>query len=206
MGWSNWGAITCAFGPLRQLPVAAFEDRDAGGAPTLLQPRAHRHGLLQRPELFLRVPEPQTLFRIHRSKDRLRLPQTGIVDDPSYFWPRASAILRCPTASSILTSCRVPARDSCSRGRRGRNQHFGCEFLYRAPQARSRYATALATHLALEQGDSRSISTPPPRIATKGAAALRRPCRAVSRHTATAGAFASSGSGPRGSLSAAGPG
>src|SRR5580698_9927095 len=30
-------------------------------------------------------PEPQTLFRIHRGKDRLRLPQTG-VDDPSYFF------------------------------------------------------------------------------------------------------------------------
>ena len=30
-------------------------------------------------------PEPQTLFRLHKRKDRVRLPQTG-VDDPSYFF------------------------------------------------------------------------------------------------------------------------
>lgn len=30
-------------------------------------------------------PEPQKLFRVHRSKDRVRLPQTG-VDEPSYFF------------------------------------------------------------------------------------------------------------------------
>src|SRR5271166_5087905 len=30
-------------------------------------------------------PEPQTLFRIHRAKERIRLPQTG-VDVPTYFF------------------------------------------------------------------------------------------------------------------------
>src|ERR1035441_1169290 len=30
-------------------------------------------------------PEPQTLFRVHRAKERVRLPQTG-VDDPAYFF------------------------------------------------------------------------------------------------------------------------
>src|SRR3954470_21634894 len=30
-------------------------------------------------------PEPQTLFRIHRGKDRVRLPQTG-VSDPAYYF------------------------------------------------------------------------------------------------------------------------
>src|SRR6202050_3748210 len=30
-------------------------------------------------------PDPQTLFRIHRGKERVRLPQSG-VDDPSYFF------------------------------------------------------------------------------------------------------------------------
>lgn len=30
-------------------------------------------------------PEPQTMFRIHRRKDRVRLPQTG-VDNPTYFF------------------------------------------------------------------------------------------------------------------------
>ena len=30
-------------------------------------------------------PEPQTLFRVHRRNERVRLPQTG-ADDPSYFF------------------------------------------------------------------------------------------------------------------------
>jgi transcriptional regulator with XRE-family HTH domain len=30
-------------------------------------------------------PEPQSLFRVHRRKERVRLPQTG-VDDPSYYF------------------------------------------------------------------------------------------------------------------------
>lgn len=30
-------------------------------------------------------PEPQSLFRVHRRKERVRLPQTG-VDDPTYFF------------------------------------------------------------------------------------------------------------------------
>ena len=30
-------------------------------------------------------PEPQTLFRLHRGKDRVRLPQSGVAD-PSYFF------------------------------------------------------------------------------------------------------------------------
>src|SRR5271165_4690705 len=30
-------------------------------------------------------PEPQSLFRVHRAKERVRLPQTGVAD-PSYFF------------------------------------------------------------------------------------------------------------------------
>src|SRR5579862_6472250 len=30
-------------------------------------------------------PEPQTLFRVHRKEDRVRLPQSG-VEEPSYFF------------------------------------------------------------------------------------------------------------------------
>src|ERR1700681_3354329 len=30
-------------------------------------------------------PEPHTLFRVHRKKERVRLPQTG-VDDPTYYF------------------------------------------------------------------------------------------------------------------------
>src|ERR1700730_2325190 len=32
-------------------------------------------------------PEPQTLFRVHRRKDRVRLPQSG-VEQPGYFFER----------------------------------------------------------------------------------------------------------------------
>ncbi len=34
---------------------------------------------------FFFDPEPQTLFRVHRAKDRVRLPQTGVTD-PSYYF------------------------------------------------------------------------------------------------------------------------
>ena len=49
--------------------------------------------------------EPHTLFRIHRKKERVRLPQTGVTIPPTT--SRASAIW-CPTGSSIRTS-----RSSC---------------------------------------------------------------------------------------------
>ncbi len=54
--------------------------------PTLRNRRAHRHGIRQGPQLANFDPEPRTpLFRIHRGKDRIRMPQSG-VDDPCYFF------------------------------------------------------------------------------------------------------------------------
>ena len=34
---------------------------------------------------FFFDPEPQTLFRVHRAKDRVKLPQSGVAD-PSYYF------------------------------------------------------------------------------------------------------------------------
>jgi len=70
-------------------------------------------------------PEPQTLFRVHRRNERVRLPQTG-VDDPSYY--------------SESLGYHVPDRQldpyfaeflPMKEGRVPRaHQHAGCEFLY----------------------------------------------------------------------------
>jgi transcriptional regulator with XRE-family HTH domain len=76
-------------------------------------------------------PEPLTLFRVHRGKDRLRLPQTG-VDDPSYFFESLGYLVPdrqldpyfaefVPAGSSTKPSAQQLARA---------HQHFGCEFLY----------------------------------------------------------------------------
>lgn len=43
--------------------------------------------------------EPQTLFRVHRRKERVRMPQTG-VDDPAYFFESLGILFQ--TVSLIL--------------------------------------------------------------------------------------------------------
>jgi transcriptional regulator with XRE-family HTH domain len=70
-------------------------------------------------------PEPQTLFRIHRGKDRLRLPQSG-VDDPSYFFESLGYLVPDRQLDPYFAEF-LPA----APGREGKaHQHFGCEFLY----------------------------------------------------------------------------
>jgi transcriptional regulator with XRE-family HTH domain len=70
-------------------------------------------------------PEPQTLFRIHRSKDRLRLPQSG-VEDPAYYFESLGYLVPDrqldPYFAEFLPA--APGRETKS------HQHFGCEFLY----------------------------------------------------------------------------
>src|SRR6185503_20113282 len=69
--------------------------------------------------------EPQTLFRIHRGKDRVRLPQTG-VQDPAYFFESLGYLVPDrqldPYFAEFLPV--VAGREPRS------HQHFGCEFLY----------------------------------------------------------------------------
>jgi transcriptional regulator with XRE-family HTH domain len=67
-------------------------------------------------------PEPQTLFRVHRSKDRVRLPQSG-VSDPSYFFESLGYMVPDRQLDPYLAEF-LPAKE-------GRpHQHIGCEFLF----------------------------------------------------------------------------
>jgi transcriptional regulator with XRE-family HTH domain len=70
-------------------------------------------------------PEPQTLFRIHRGKDRVRLPQSG-VQDPSYFFESLGYMVPDRQLDPYFAEFLPP-----KPGREPRpHQHFGCEFLY----------------------------------------------------------------------------
>jgi len=70
-------------------------------------------------------PEPQTLFRMHRRKDRVRLPQTG-ADDPSYFFESLGYLVPDRQLDPYFAEF-LPVK----AGRVPRaHQHVGCEFLY----------------------------------------------------------------------------
>jgi transcriptional regulator with XRE-family HTH domain len=70
-------------------------------------------------------PEPQTLFRVHRGKDRVRLPQSG-VDDPAYYFESLGYMVPDRQLDPYFAEF-LPAKP----GRQPRpHQHFGCEFLY----------------------------------------------------------------------------
>ena len=70
-------------------------------------------------------PEPQKLFRVHRSGDRRRLPQSG-VEHPSYFFESLGSLIPDrnldPYFAQFLPA--KPGRDVRS------HQHVGSEFLY----------------------------------------------------------------------------
>jgi transcriptional regulator with XRE-family HTH domain len=70
-------------------------------------------------------PEPQTLFRVHRRKERVRLPQTG-VDNPTYFFESLGYQVPDRQLDPYFAEF-LPAKE----GRVPRShQHEGCEFLY----------------------------------------------------------------------------
>jgi transcriptional regulator with XRE-family HTH domain len=70
-------------------------------------------------------PEPQTLFRVHRGKDRVRLPQSG-VEDPAYYFESLAYMVPDRQLDPYFAEF-LPAKP----GREPRpHQHFGCEFLY----------------------------------------------------------------------------
>lgn len=68
-------------------------------------------------------PEPKTLFRVQRGKDRIRLPQSG-TDDPSYYFESLGYLVPDrqldPYFAEFLPN--MPGRRA--------HQHPGCEFLY----------------------------------------------------------------------------
>jgi transcriptional regulator with XRE-family HTH domain len=69
-------------------------------------------------------PEPQTLFRVHRAEDRMRLPQSG-VDDPTYFFESLGYLVPDRQLDPYLAIFE-PKPDAKQRLHR----HAGCEFLY----------------------------------------------------------------------------
>src|SRR6202167_618465 len=70
-------------------------------------------------------PEPQTLFRVHRRDERVRLPQTG-ADDPTYFFESLGYHVPDRQLDPYYAEF-LPLR----AGRVPRpHQHAGCEFLY----------------------------------------------------------------------------
>ena len=70
-------------------------------------------------------PEPQTLFRVHRQKDRVRLPQTGVAD-PGYFFESLGYLVPDRQLDPYLAEF-LPKKE----GRESKtHQHQGAEFLY----------------------------------------------------------------------------
>jgi transcriptional regulator with XRE-family HTH domain len=70
-------------------------------------------------------PEPQTLFRVHRRNERVRLPQTGS-DDPTYFFESLGYHVPDRQLDPYFAEF-LPIKE----GRVPRaHQHAGCEFLY----------------------------------------------------------------------------
>jgi transcriptional regulator with XRE-family HTH domain len=67
-------------------------------------------------------PEPRTLFRIHRGKDRIRLPQSG-AQDPAYFFESLGYLVPDRQLDPYFAEF-LPAKPARS------HQHFGCEFLF----------------------------------------------------------------------------
>ncbi len=69
--------------------------------------------------------EPQTLFRVHRRKERVRMPQTG-VDDPTYFFESLGYLVPDRQLDPYFAEF-IPMK----AGKPPRaHQHEGCEFLY----------------------------------------------------------------------------
>jgi transcriptional regulator with XRE-family HTH domain len=67
-------------------------------------------------------PEPRTLFRIHRGKDRIRLPQSG-AQDPAYFFESLGYLVPDRQLDPYFAEF-LPAKPVRA------HQHFGCEFLF----------------------------------------------------------------------------
>ncbi len=72
---------------------------------------------------FFFEPEPQTLFRVHRAKDRVRLPQSG-ADDPAYYFESLGYLVTDRALDPYFAEF-LPGKHEIRA-----HQHMGCEFLY----------------------------------------------------------------------------
>lgn len=69
--------------------------------------------------------EPQTLFRVHRRNERVRMPQTG-VDDPTYFFESLGYLVPDRQLDPYFAEFLPTKAGRVPRA----HQHEGCEFLY----------------------------------------------------------------------------
>ncbi|WP_089406599.1 helix-turn-helix domain-containing protein [Granulicella rosea] len=92
---------------------------------------------------FFFEPEPQTLFRVHRAKDRVRLPQSG-VDEPMYYFESLGYLVPDRQLDPYLAEFQ-PMGTRQPRP----HQHAGCEFLY-----------LLSGNLVLRHGEAMHHITP----------------------------------------------
>jgi transcriptional regulator with XRE-family HTH domain len=69
--------------------------------------------------------EPQTLFRVHRRKERVRMPQTG-ADDPAYFFESLGYLVPDRQLDPYFAEFLPVKTGKAPRP----HQHPGCEFLY----------------------------------------------------------------------------
>lgn len=74
---------------------------------------------------FFFEPEPQTLFRVHRARERVRLPQTGVTD-PSYYFESLGYHVPDRQLDPYFAEFLAKKGDREPRA----HQHAGCEFLY----------------------------------------------------------------------------
>lgn len=70
-------------------------------------------------------PEPQTLFRVHRAKTRVRLPQSGVAD-PTYFFESLGYLVPDRQMDPYFAEFLPNKRDREPKA----HQHTGAEFLY----------------------------------------------------------------------------
>ena len=70
-------------------------------------------------------PEPQTLFRLHRRDERVRLPQTG-ADDPAYYFESLGYLVPDRQLDPYYAEFLPEKEGRVLRA----HQHAGCEFLY----------------------------------------------------------------------------
>src|SRR5580704_16492290 len=83
-------------------------------------------------------PEPESLFRVHRGKQRVRMPQTGVAD-PSYYFESLGYLVPDRQLDPYFAEF-LPYK----AGREPRaHQHLGCEFLF-----------LLSGHLDVQHGES----------------------------------------------------
>jgi transcriptional regulator with XRE-family HTH domain len=92
-------------------------------------------------------PEPLTLFRIHRGKDRVRLPQSG-VSDPAYYFESLGYLVPDRQLDPYFAEFLPAKPDQPARS----HQHFGCEFLYLLSGSLSVRHGSEVHHI--EQGDA----------------------------------------------------